>query len=139
MEIHKKILLFITIVIASIILYRLWRKRIQIKQNPDPDPDTITESFANINVNEYINANAKTVALNQYCIKASWNTAYTSSNTMDLSMVDNVIRHGCRFLDFEIYSISDKEKDIINQPVVGTRLNPRRGCFIKPVPRGLLS
>lgn len=120
MEIHKKILLLITIIIASIILYRLWARRIQIKLNPDPDQeDPIKESFANISVNEYITPNKKTIALNQYCIKSSWNTAYTSSNTMDLSMVDNVIRHGCRFLDFEIYSISDTEKNKINQPEVG--------------------
>lgn len=123
MEIHKKILLLITIILATIILYRLWLRRIQIKQDPDPEPKPkpkpVKESFANITVNQFINPDSKTSGLNQYCIKASWNTAYTSSNTMDLSMVDNVIRHGCRFLDFEIYSISDKSKDKLNQPEVG--------------------
>ena len=117
MEIHKKILLILTIILASIILYRLWMKRIKIQQDPDPTK----ESFGTIDVSTFINTNT---SLNQYCIKASWNTAYTSSNTMDLSMVENVIRHGCRFLDFEIYSVTDTKKNLKNQPVVGFSIQP---------------
>jgi len=119
MEIHKKLLLILTIILASVILYRLWMKRVKIQK--DPDPDLTKESFGTIDVSTFINTNTP---LNQYCIKASWNTAYTSSNTMDLSMVENVIRHGCRFLDFEIYSVTDKKKDTKNQPVVGFSIQP---------------
>lgn len=122
MEIHKKFLLILTIILASIILYRLWLKRIKIKQ--EPEQDLKQESFANIAVNQFVNTNTVTTKLNQYFIKASWNTAYTSSNTIDLSMVENVVRHGCRFLDFEIYSVTDTKKNMKNQPVVGYSIQP---------------
>jgi hypothetical protein len=42
----------------------------------------------------------------EYCIKASYNSAYDGTN-VSLLALDNVISRGCRFLDFEIYSIDD--------------------------------
>jgi hypothetical protein len=42
----------------------------------------------------------------EYCIKASYNSAYNGSN-ITLLALDNVISRGCRFVDFEIYLIDD--------------------------------
>lgn len=96
MEIHKKILLILTIIIASIILYRLWMSRIKIENSPDQEIEGFTS-------NKLLSTNNANFALNQYFVKASWNTAYTGS-VMDISMVMDVMHSGCRFLDFEIYS-----------------------------------
>ena len=48
------------------------------------------------------NAKTKVLSLNQYCIKASYNTAFTG-NHMNKDMVKYVLQRGCRFLDFEVY------------------------------------
>jgi len=107
MEIHKKILLILTIIIASIILYRLWMNRIHIEKHSE-DHDQKIEGFTSKKLLETNNTN---LALNQYFVKASWNTAYTGSynskyksNMIDISMVIDVMNSGCRFLDFEVYS-----------------------------------
>lgn len=110
MEIHKKILLILTIIVASIILYRLWIKRINIEKDIEiQNPTPTKEGFTSANLMTTKNSE---FPLNQYFIKASWNTAYTGShsykyksNTMDISMVIDVMKSGCRFLDFEIYAI----------------------------------
>ena len=53
--------------------------------------------------------------LREYCIKGSYNTAFTG-HYINLDMIEYVLSRGCRFLDFEIYYI--KEKDIF-MPKVG--------------------
>jgi len=117
MEIHKKIILLFTIIIASIILYRLWVNRIQIKK----ESKVSLEPYSSISVGT---TNHTTLALNQYFIKASWNTAYTGSsnskyanNAMNVKMIIDVLNRGCRFLDFEIYAVMDANQNIV--PVVG--------------------
>jgi hypothetical protein len=132
MEIHKKILLILIIIIASIILYRLWTKRVNIETdiamlNKKVEPEPFTSNGLMETFNDTFN-------LNQYFIKASWNTAYTGpnnakykSNIMDISMVIDVMNSGCRFLDFEIYSIqttigkntNKSVSKVIIEPVVG--------------------
>jgi len=117
MEIYKKIILIITIIIASIILYRLWVNRIQIEK----ESKVSVEPYSSMNIGL---TNDTRLALNQYFIKASWNTAYTgssnpkyASNAMNVKMIVDVLNRGCRFLDFEIYAVLDAKQDII--PVVG--------------------
>lgn len=117
MEIHKKIILIITIIVASIILYRLWINRIQIEK----ESKVSVEPYSSINIGL---TNDTKLSLNQYFIKASWNTAYTgssnskyASNAMNVKMIIDVLNRGCRFLDFEIYAVLDVNQEII--PVVG--------------------
>jgi hypothetical protein len=122
MEIHKKILLILTIIIATIILYRLWSKRIKLENEPIIEP--VKESFFpfNLNLQNYVirtDSSLNTIATNQYFIKASWNTAYSGNFKMDISMVVQVLNRGCRFIDFEIYSVTDSSSNLQNQPVVG--------------------
>lgn len=107
MEIHKKILLILTILIATVIIYRLWNQRIiiqtQMQQQQQQQKIDATESFkASLNM---MNTNDTSLQINQYYIKSSWNTAYNiSKNIMDISMVTTVLNRGCRFIDFEVYS-----------------------------------
>jgi hypothetical protein len=46
--------------------------------------------------------------LREYCIKGSYNSAYTG-NYINLDMVEYVLSRGCRFLDFEVYYIKEKD------------------------------
>lgn len=45
--------------------------------------------------------------LREFCIKASYNSALTG-NYINTDMIKYVLSRGCRFLDFEVYSIKDK-------------------------------
>ena len=125
MEFHKKILLLFVIIIASIILYRLCIKRIQINKEAKEPPKI--ESFVSKAPLSMVNSSDLTLGINQYFIKASWNSAYSGKNVMDVSMVAYVLNRGCRFLDFEIYSISnDKQK---NKPVVGYSVSSQDNSY----------
>lgn len=125
MEFHKKILLLCVIIIASIILYRLCIKRIQINKEAKEPPKT--ESFISKAPLSMVNSGDLTLGINQYFIKASWNSAYSGRNVMDVSMVAFVLNRGCRFLDFEIYSISnDKQK---YKPVVGYSVSSAENSY----------
>jgi hypothetical protein len=51
--------------------------------------------------------NVKTnLALREYCIMASYNTALTGKY-VNLDMITNVLKRGCRFMDLEVYSVND--------------------------------
>jgi hypothetical protein len=45
--------------------------------------------------------------LREYCIMASHNTALTGKY-MNLDMITDVLKRGCRFMDFEVYSVRGK-------------------------------
>jgi hypothetical protein len=132
MEIHKKILLILTILIASIIIFRLWNRRLHNEklygqiENPYgqiKSPYGQIEPFkSSINMT---NTQDTSLPINQYFIKASWNTAYdNNANIMDLSMVTKVLNRGCRFLDFEVYSTTlPKSSTVI--PIVGYSIQPK--------------
>jgi hypothetical protein len=45
--------------------------------------------------------------LHEYCIKSSYNSA-CSGKYVSTSMVKHVLKRGCRFLDFEVFYIKDK-------------------------------
>lgn len=140
MELHKKILLGLTILITSIILYRLWCSRKDISSSIKPTPQI--ESYTNINIQTCGNYD---LPLSQYFIKGSWNSAYVghssfkyNTNTMDASMVMDVLDRGCRFLDFEIYAVKIKPKDTDYTPVVGFSYSSGNGYMMNssdpPVP-----
>ena len=104
MQIYKKILLLLTIIIATIILVRLLRRRAEIK---NPRPESPKEPMTNLI--SMMNTTNMNLSLNQYCVKSSWNSAYDySKNAMDLAMLKTVLKRGCRFIDMEIYSIDKK-------------------------------
>jgi len=44
--------------------------------------------------------------LHEYCIKASYNTA-CSGNYVSVQMIEEVLKRGCRFLDFEVFYIKE--------------------------------
>lgn len=113
MNIFKKTLIVLIIVIALYILFGLYNKRMQIKS-------TMTEGFDVNEMNKEFENARKTIIpslgafqssnydenieLKQFCIKASYNTAYTGNKFVNLDMISHVIERGCRFLDFEIYA-----------------------------------
>jgi len=59
----------------------------------------------------------KPMPIVQYCIKASYNTAFTG-NYINKDMVKYVLQRGCRFLDFEIFPNAEAKDNINLIPTV---------------------
>jgi hypothetical protein len=65
--------------------------------------------FKKVSIDEPITGitNVKTnLALREYCIMASYNTALTGKY-VNLDMITNVLKRGCRFMDLEVFSVND--------------------------------
>ena len=121
MEIYKKIIILILIILFIYLGYRLLKKISCCSEN------RITrEGLENLNsTNEEVELNSLksnddvtinsihkndiNLPLSQYVIKGSYNTAVTG-NHITTDMVKYVLSRGCRFLDFEVFLIDGKPK-----------------------------
>ena len=121
MEIYKKIIILILIILFIYVGYRLLKKISCCNEN------RITrEGLENLNsTNEEVELNSLkskddvtinsihkndiNLPLSQYVIKASYNSAVTG-DYISTDMVKYVLSRGCRFLDFEVFLIDGKPK-----------------------------
>jgi len=125
MSIIKKFLIILIFIIAFIILYRLYHQRMQLKKSlieglegVSPEQNTEFKSVEQTtfpSIGSY-NPNIQDLELKQYVIKGSCNTARTGKY-VNLDMVQNVIISGCRFLDFEVFSLREDKNE--STPVIG--------------------
>ena len=117
MEIYKKIIILILIILFFYIGYRLL-KRINCCKKPNIEGlDNLNSTNEEIELNKLkneenvtinsIHKNDTNLRLSQYVIKASYNTALTG-NYVNTNMIKYVLSRGCRFLDFEIFLIDGK-------------------------------
>jgi hypothetical protein len=72
-------------------------------KTPESELSTISSSDTSPKVSTTMLSNAN-MPLREYCIKASYNTAYTGTY-MNANAIKYVLSRGCRFVDFEIYLI----------------------------------
>lgn len=118
MEIYKKILIVITIFIFIYILYRFLKEKKEIQElimiegleNPTLSNEEL--EFNSLKSEEpviiqSVNKTDATLPLKEIVLKASYNTAFTG-NYMNLDMIKYVLSRGCRFLDFEVFTIDNK-------------------------------
>jgi hypothetical protein len=145
MDFHKKILIAIIIIILTYVLWRLLKRRAELKskiENFDLSSITNTigsyvptiatsvpnqdDEFKSLKDTTYstkvknINPSIASMPLKEYCIKGSYNSAYTG-NYINLEMVSYVLSRGCRFLDFEVFYINENNLTI---PKVGVSIDP---------------
>ena len=122
MDLYRKLLIVIIIILFSYILYRLWIRRIQLYNSlrvhegfttySDKTVNTIqsnnktTINLQNINIANISSIHgvnpSDALQLSNYCIKSSYNTAYNGSD-VSIDMITYVLSRGCRFVDFEVY------------------------------------
>ena len=122
MEIIRIFLIIVILFIFFIILYGLLKDRTDIMKSTMPllegmsVKDEIT-SLLGINPTVSIsnmNEKHKNLPLREYCIKASYNSAYSGSTISD-KMIKHVLSRGCRFLDLQIhYSNTDNLAYVAN-------------------------
>lgn len=103
MEASKIIIIIIIIFLLYIIISRFLSDRLSML--------TLEEGFTGGSTTDELTIQSISSAranlpLLEYSIKASYNSAYDGTN-VSLVALDNVLSRGCRFLDFEIYSINE--------------------------------
>lgn len=153
----KKLLIFITLIIFLIILWRLIIVRINLQSQFDKEGfsngnsancksgfmSSLTlssedkelcnvENSSDITI---INANDNTLdlQLKEFCIKSSYNSAY-SGNYINMDMLKYIINRGVRFLDFEIFYMEDdsKKKTSSSSPIDNPVLKPVVATSVDP-------
>jgi hypothetical protein len=117
MEIYKKILILILIILFFYIGYRLLKKINCCNKNKFEGLENLNATNEDIELNKLKNSENVTLQsihetdtklpLSQYVIKASYNSALTGKY-VNSNMIKYVLSRGCRFLDFEIFLIDGK-------------------------------
>jgi hypothetical protein len=127
MNIYKKIFIALIIIIFSYIFWRLITKRNQIIKNTEPFSFNIIPDSANSDLNKLkdsiikINMNSlpttyHSLPLMDFCIKGSYNSAYTGKY-INIDMLIYQLSRGCRFFDFEVFYIENPESRIFSPQV----------------------
>uniref|UniRef100_A0A6C0DBK4 Phosphatidylinositol-specific phospholipase C X domain-containing protein n=1 Tax=viral metagenome TaxID=1070528 RepID=A0A6C0DBK4_9ZZZZ len=127
MNIYKKIFIALIVIIFSYIFWRLITKRNQIIKNTEPFSFNIIPDSANSDLNKLkdkiikINMNSlpttyHSLPLMDFCIKGSYNSAYTGKY-INIDMLIYQLSRGCRFFDFEVFYIENPESRIFSPQV----------------------
>jgi|LauGreSuBDMM15SN_2_FD.fasta_scaffold00037_14 hypothetical protein len=108
------ILLFFIILLSLYLLYRLFQKRSQYFQYIQQQEGFVSENSTTIISSLLpVNETFAELPIQEYVIKASFNSAYGSDHKISASNLKNVIENEkSRFLDFEVYEQDQK-------PVIG--------------------
>ena len=118
MSLFRKILIIIILIIFSFILFRLMETRRTLLAMNDDDNHkegfsiftTPASELTSIQITDIgpgvssFNVANSNLPLREYCIKSSYNTAYSGS-FMNLDTIKYVLSRGCRFVDFEVYMV----------------------------------
>lgn len=103
MHIYRKFLIFSIIVITCYLLYRLLQKKQEMQLLVQTEQKT--EGLLSTKKPSMTNSTKIDLPLREYFVKASMNSAYGANGAMSLDALTDVMSRGCRFLDFEIYSV----------------------------------
>ncbi len=147
MNIFRKLLLVLIVVIFTIIIFKILKERTNIyskieseKMKRELEPFTLAPAerlkmdnsvksvaidptkFPN-KINSVVNTTSvKDLSLNQFCIKGSYNSAY-SGTYITPTMVQYVLSRGCRALDFEVY-MDGEQRPIVGYSPDQSAINP---------------
>jgi len=123
MNLIKKILLIIILVIFTYVLWRLLKKRVELQKEIAQEGFSIPflgnasdNELSNLKKTNSVliqNSHNNSLPLKEYCIKASYNSSLTG-NYINLDMISYVLSRGCRFLDLEIFYIGQTTTDMKN-------------------------
>ena len=104
MFLRSSILILIIIIITTISLINLFnhRKNITSSQMRSEGMTSTTDNISGIS-----NLSNTSFPLKEYFIKSSYNSAYSGTSVSTNNVID-IIKRGCRFLDFEVFYIDGK-------------------------------
>jgi hypothetical protein len=148
MNVLRKLLILVIILLFSFIFYRLLNQRQKILSDiehskktfeglislSEDDPlykpimseissKSLDNTVGPANANDYL-LEYSDLSLNQFCIKGSANSAF-SGKYISGKMVQYVLSRGCRFLDFQVFDLpSSDDPNTENKPYVGFSKDP---------------
>jgi hypothetical protein len=140
MDLIKKILIAIIIIILTYTLWRLIKRRNQIKSkienfempniiqttsSPEKEFLDLKNNSAPVNIKN-INTKYAKLPLKEYCIKGSYNSAFTG-NYVNLDMISYVLSRGCRYLDFEVFYMTENN---LTMPKVSVSIDPNYNTLV---------
>ena len=104
MFLRSSILILIIIIITTISLINLFnhRRNITSSQMRSEGMTSTTDNISGIS-----NLSNTSFPLKEYFIKSSYNSAYSGTSVSTNNVID-IIKRGCRFLDFEVFYIDGK-------------------------------
>ena len=104
MELYRKFIILAILGLTFYLLFRLHSHRIHLLKEADAIEGFSSKMPQNTPNNGLM--------LNQYCVRASFHSAYNQNTKMiDLELLEKVLKSGVRFLDFEIYNMLDPKTD----------------------------
>ena len=147
MNIFRKLLLVLIVIIFTIIIFKILKERTNIyskieseKMQKELEPFTLAPAerikmdnsvksvaidptkFPN-KINSVVNTTSvQNLTINQFCIKGSYNSAY-SGTYITPTMVQYVLSRGCRALDFEVY-MDGEQRPIVGYSPDQSAVNP---------------
>jgi hypothetical protein len=111
MHLVKKFLILVIVVVAFLIIYNLIKSRQTNKlkyakekqelkeegfESPGVSISSLPEKYLSLPIREFI-------------VKSSYNTAINEANIADKAQIQNLLKRGCRLIDFEIYTRNEIE------------------------------
>lgn len=136
MEIYKKFLIAIVIIIFTYITWRFIVRRQELIRQVEKfqilegfiegaDPSAFelqsVHSTKPVKIQNVIDKYTN-LPLIEFCIKGSYNSAFTGTY-INTNMIKYLASRGCRFYDFEVFYINDKKKGKLT-PQVGVSTDP---------------
>ena len=107
MDLIKKILILVIVLLAIFIIYNLLKSRQAIKKNyikkQKEGFDTSGVSIASIP------AKYHSLPIREFIVKSSYNSAINDKNLATKEQIKKVLERGCRLIDFEIYTRNNLE------------------------------
>ena len=138
MSLFKKIIILFLIISCVIIIVNLTIQRKNIQESIKYKEGMLSESSELGSVEVHNNlisvANVKNTSLelSQYCIKSSYNSALTG-NYINTDMIKYVLSRGCRFLDFEVYSLESSPVVAYSTDTTFSSLNTKNSIQLSEV------
>jgi hypothetical protein len=145
MEIYRKIIILLIVIIFTYIFFRLLNKRqalfkqIEDRSKIEGFSEVGDSEYDSISKNKFYTQNKikiqsiplinQNISLKQCCMKASYNSAYTGSY-VSLDMIKFVLGRGCRFLDFEVFSIDGVPQVGVSTDLTNTLLTSKNQIFL---------
>jgi uncharacterized protein YpmS len=118
MNLIKKILIAIVVLLFTYIVWRLLTVRMELHKKLERESFTLFGTASTSEINNLKNTSSINIQncthtdlpLREYVIKAAYNSALTG-NYVNIDMIKYVLSRGCRFLDLEIYYIGQTTYD----------------------------
>ena len=110
MDLNRKIIILVIILLSIYIIYNLLKSRQAIKINYIKEQNALKEGFDATGVSiASIPEKYYSLPIREFIVKSSYNSAINDKNLATKEQIKAVLERGCRLIDFEIYTRNNIE------------------------------